>query len=97
MDNKVASIAPPSADPGLTAPPPRPVPQDTGANPPGAAGQDQADLRLIIEEDSGTGSYVYKTVDRRTGEIVQQFPREEILRMHDENEYAPGDVIRARV
>jgi flagellar protein FlaG len=57
--------------------------------------QSQADLRLVIEEDKVTGSYVYKTVDRKTGEIVAQIPREDVLQMR-ERSYAAGDLIRTR-
>lgn len=55
-----------------------------------------ADLRLIIEEDKATGAFVYKTLDRRTGEIVKQLPREEVLRLKDDAEYVPGDVTETR-
>lgn len=48
--------------------------------------------RLVIEE-SGSGSFVYKTLDRETGEVVRQFPREEVLRMMSDETYAAGDVI----
>lgn len=57
--------------------------------------EDQADIRLIIEEQGG--SYVYKTVDRRTGDIVAQYPREELLKMREEDDYAAGTVISAKV
>lgn len=57
--------------------------------------EDQADIRLIIEEQAG--SYVYKTVDRRTGDIVAQYPREDLLKMREEDDYAAGTVIRAKV
>lgn len=57
--------------------------------------EDQADIRLIIEEQDG--SYVYKTVDRRTGDIVAQYPREELLKMREEDGYAAGTVIRAKI
>jgi flagellar protein FlaG len=56
----------------------------------------QADLRLVIEEDKAAGSYVYKTVDVRTGKVVQQIPREEVLRLRDAEAYEPGAVISAR-
>lgn len=52
----------------------------------------RADLRLIIEEDEATGTIIYKTLDRRTGEIVQQLPREEVLRLKDEPGYSAGDI-----
>lgn len=54
-----------------------------------------ADLRLVIEEDQVSGTFVYKTLDRRTGEIVRQLPREEVVRLKDVAGYAPGDVIDA--
>lgn len=52
-----------------------------------------ADLRLIIEEDQASGKFIYKTLDRRTGEIVKQFPREQVMGLKDTANYAPGDVI----
>ena len=55
-----------------------------------------ADLRLVIEEDNVAKSFVYKIVDARTGKVVQQFPREEILRLRGTPDYAPGAVIDAR-
>jgi flagellar protein FlaG len=55
------------------------------------------DLRLIIEEDGGPGSYVYKTIDRRTGEVVNQFPREEILRIRHSADYKAGKVVKAEI
>ena len=55
-------------------------------------GPQPQDLRLVIEEDSKTGTYVYKTVDRRTGDILQQFPREDVLRFKQAEHYDPGEV-----
>ncbi|MCY1647457.1 hypothetical protein OVA11_10435 [Caulobacter sp. SL161] len=66
----------------LAAEPEKPV--DDGPQP--------GDLRLVIEHDDASGAYVYKTVDRRTGETLQQFPREEILKMRDGPDYESGDV-----
>lgn len=60
--------------------------------PPVAAGPQPGGLRLVIEEDSTTGTYVYKTVDRRTGDILQQFPREDVLRFKQAEHYDPGEV-----
>ena len=54
------------------------------------------DLRLVIEEDKAANSFVYKTVDMRTGQVIQQFPREELLRLKTDPAYQPGDVIIAR-
>jgi len=60
-----------------------------------ANGPQPGDLRLVIEQDSKTGTYVYKTVDRRTGDILQQFPREEVLRFKQAEHYDPGEVFDA--
>ncbi len=58
--------------------------------------QDQADLRLVIEEDEANGTLVYRTIDRRTGEVVLELPREEIEKLGEETEYVAGTVIRAK-
>lgn len=59
---------------------------------PVADGPQPGDLRLVIEQDTTTGTYIYKTVDRRTGDILQQFPREEVLRFKLAEHYDPGEV-----
>jgi flagellar protein FlaG len=58
---------------------------------------DPADLRLVIEDDLVAGSFVYKTVDRRTGKVVQQLPREQILALREASDYTAGAVIKAKV
>lgn len=80
-------------DPGGYQPPPV-VGPDAIVQPPQSARQN-ADLRLIIEEDEASGTFVYKTLDRRTGEIVKQFPREQVMALKDTPSYVPGDVIDA--
>lgn len=50
-----------------------------------------ADLRLVIEPHGS--SYVYKTIDRRTGEVVSQYPMEDVLKMASEQRYRAGVVI----
>jgi flagellar protein FlaG len=50
----------------------------------------------VIEEDKAANSFVYKTVDMRTGQVIQQLPREELLRLKSDPAYQPGDVITAR-
>jgi flagellar protein FlaG len=61
---------------------------------PAATGPDPVEMRLVIEEDQASGSYVYKTINRRTGEVVQQLPRAEVLRLRDELRYKAGAVIK---
>jgi len=50
-------------------------------------------VRLIIEENDEAGAYVYKTVDRRTGEVISQIPREEVLKMKERPDYDVGDLV----
>ena len=57
---------------------------------------DPIDYRLVIEEDEASGSFVYKTLDRRTGEVVNQFPREQMLKMAQDIDYEAGAVITTK-
>ncbi len=95
MENKVATVAAtPDPNLGPSPPPARPVKGTKAASAP--ATPDPADMRLVIEEDKASGSYVYKTVDRRTGHVVLQLPREQLLRLREKGDYTAGDVIRAK-
>ena len=60
-----------------------------------AAGSD-FEQRLVIEEDPQSGAFVYKTVDRITGEVISQLPREDVLRLKDDPAYRAGSVVAAR-
>jgi FlaG protein. len=93
MQNKVAPFA---ATPDSTLGQPKPaVARPIGAQAPvEPQGSDTADLRLVIEEDPASGSYVYKTIDRRTGEVVLQLPRADVLKLREEADYVAGAVIR---
>lgn len=92
MANNVERIS--SLPTSLSQPAPQgaPVASDTRAraNPVKPAGDD---YRLVIERDEPTGSYIYKTLDRTTGEVVNQFPREEVLKLRDSPAYQAGRVI----
>jgi flagellar protein FlaG len=56
-----------------------------------------ADLRLVIEDDTKAGCFVYKTIDWRTGQVVQQLPREQLIKLREADYYAAGDVIKTSV
>ena len=49
--------------------------------------------RLIIEEGPTQGTFIYKTLDSMTGEVVRQFPREQVLRLAQSGGYAAGGLI----
>lgn len=51
-----------------------------------------ADYRLVIEQGPRSGTYVYKTVDRSTGETIKQFPREEVVKLVNDPLYATGTI-----
>ncbi|MBN8552482.1 MAG: hypothetical protein J0L52_06270 [Caulobacterales bacterium] len=51
--------------------------------------------RLIIEGDPASG-YIYKSVDRLTGQVVSAYPRETVMRLQSEPNYAQGSVIDTR-
>ena len=53
-------------------------------------------MRLVIEEDKASGSYVYKTVNRLTGEVIQQLPRDQLLKLKEQVDYEAGDVVRTK-
>jgi len=95
MSTSVAPSAPPQDPTGpATARTPAPdADQPVGGVIPVA---DTPNLRLVIEEDKTSGSYIYKTVDVRTGNVIQQVPREEVLRLREAAGYQPGTVIDAR-
>ncbi len=62
------------------------------AEKPADAGPQPGDLRLVIDQDPHSKEYIYKTVDRRTGKTLQQFPREEILKLRETADYISGKV-----
>lgn len=97
MDNKInATSSPADTAMGLSQ---QPVakPRDNEPNfivpryEPSAA----SERRLVIEPVGG--SYVYKVIDRKTGEVIWQYPLEEIVRRRNEEGYAPGNIIRSSV
>lgn len=93
MENKLAPIISPTVNTGVAQAPAWPSPQSNQAQ----MQNDVADLRLVIEHDQASGSFIYKTIDRRTGEVVSQLPREEVVRMRDAMTYEAGTVIKTAV
>lgn len=97
MQEYVARVAPLAPGSGLgqgapaqTSETPRAAPPSTPVEP------GPADYRLVIEEVPGAHTFVYKTLDRRTGEVVSQAPREEVLKLRERDDYQAGDLIATR-
>ena len=59
--------------------------------------EEAARYRLIIEEGPTQGTFIYKTLDSTTGEVVRQFPREQVLRMAENGGYTAGGLIDTSV
>jgi flagellar protein FlaG len=85
-------ITPISADLGLPVAPVKPA----AAPEMNVRKESPADYRLVIEEDQASGGFVYKTLNRVTGEVVQQFPREEVVRLRQRADYQAGAIIAAK-
>ncbi len=79
-------------------------PRETDGQPPAgealpateAAEPPADDVRLIIEGDEAGGGFTYITIDRRTGAVIRQVPREGLLQMSQAPDYAAGALIKVR-
>ena len=54
---------------------------------------ERQDARLVIEKSNLTGGFVYKSVDRKTGKVIKQFPREDVLRALAAVQATEGQII----
>lgn len=90
MKNEIGALA--------TATAAAPVPRPPAPSPAPVAVQAPAapNVRLVIEEDQATGEFIYKTLDRSTGEVILQLPRKEVMRNIVMGVYSAGDVFKAR-
>jgi len=52
--------------------------------------------RLVIDKDPVSGTFIYRTVDRMSGETVAQFPNQEIVRLRDSADYKAGTVFNGK-
>lgn len=56
---------------------------------------DAGRYRLTIEKEAA--GFVYKTLDRVTGEVIRQLPREEVLKMRQSPAYDVGKVFKTSI
>ncbi|MDV6329564.1 flagellar protein FlaG [Asticcacaulis sp. 201] len=74
---------------------------DTGADLAKGQAKDQStpayQLRLTVEKDPKTGEWVYKAIDRNTGEVVREMPRNELVALRKSSSYTAGSVIKTEV
>ncbi len=53
--------------------------------------------KLQISKDEDSGQFIYTTIDSRNGEVIRQWPREELLGRLDRPQDADGLVVDRRV
>jgi hypothetical protein len=90
-----AQAAPPV--PPATKPSPKTPPSTAGGS--SSAEQEAAvsQQRLVISEGAQTGIYVYTILDRVTGQVLVQIPREEVVKIAARPDYTAGQVINTKV
>jgi len=74
--------------------------KETGSDFSKGSGQDPTPaylLRLTVDKDPDTGEWVYKAIDRYTGEVVRVLPRQELVKMRESSNYKAGSVIKTDV
>lgn len=54
----------------------------------------QSDLRLVIERGESNAFYVYRLVDRVTGKVVVELPRDQVADLATTPSYEAGTVVR---
>ena len=91
----------PEPQPGLQSKPDSTASQDPQSISPSSGAPayiaEPLDYRLVIDKDPISGTFIYRTVDRLTGETVAQFPNEEIVRLRDSADYQVGTVFNGKV
>ncbi len=55
------------------------------------------ELRLTMDKNPKTGEWVYKAIDRATGEVVKELPRQSLIDMQNSSNYTAGSVIKTDV
>ena len=63
----------------------------------GKSAPPEYNLRLTVDRDPDTGDWVYKAIDRYTGEVIRQLPRQEILDLKGSRNYQAGSVIKTDI
>ena len=56
-----------------------------------------ADQRLVIQEGSDAGLFVYTILDRSSGQVMMQIPREDVEKLAASPDYEAGQVIDTKV
>jgi hypothetical protein len=76
---------------------PSPAPIRAGKGDAPGAIKAPVQTRLTIEEIGNTGRFIYKFLNPVTGEVVQQLPREQVLKLSETDTYASGAMLNTQV
>ena len=63
----------------------------------GAKPDDDADQRLVIREGTEDGLFIYTILDRASGQVMAQIPREEAANLAARPDYEAGQVVDTKV
>jgi hypothetical protein len=55
-----------------------------------------SDLRLVIERDAAGDYYIYKLIDRATGKVVAERPRDQVAHLAEGPDYKAGTVVSTK-
>jgi flagellar protein FlaG len=55
------------------------------------------ELRLTVDKDPQTGTFIYKAINRYTGEVVSELPHESVMEMQKSEQYQAGSVINTAI
>jgi beta-lactamase class A len=96
--SQISPIASPAADSvGSSTPPAPPSAPAAPTQSPATAATPEANQRLVIQESGEVGVFVYTILDRATGRVIVQLPRESVAEMARLSTYAAGQVITTTV
>ncbi|MBA4801466.1 MULTISPECIES: flagellar protein FlaG [Euryhalocaulis] len=55
------------------------------------------EAQLMIDEDEATGAFVYRIINRETGEQLRQWPREDMLKLSEFFRGLDGQIVDRKV
>jgi flagellar protein FlaG len=56
-----------------------------------------ADQRLVIQEGTENGLFIYTIIDRLSGQVMAQIPREDVAKLAARPDYEAGQVVDTKV
>jgi flagellar protein FlaG len=76
---------------------PAPKPVEPVRKPAPTTASQDPDVRLVIQEGTMAGLFIYTIVDRASGQVMLQIPREDLAQLAARPDYEAGQVINTTV